>query len=541
MKRIIGLAIAVVMLVALVTVFPAFAYTDEENVALGKPVFVVSNGAAPAADAYWRPEFLTDGLAQDTTDGNALGWAFGTLRSAGLNIDVRAYIDLGAVYSVSSIVVVPMQWVPTATFPGTYEIYLSADGSEWTKVAEAAPRTESTGGNDIYEFDPVEAAFVCFKVTSHSGAWADDLTYYSGYGELEVHGAKVKDTDKKFHAYANYSGDLVTAPPFSAEEALGAPTVWTGHTSGSLKWQMAFKSDVSFWAVNFPVSWCAAGCPLKVTIAKDGHFDDGIVFTKDIVRSGDGAFCVAFDEPLPAGQYVIKFKIADDTLAAEGQYAFYNVLGHAKDMLGKDYCLNTNGTPVEGMAAMQLISCDDGQGFVKRDVVTRVNIDGATAGGVDLKKDGSLNEVPEGTTAMSFNGWVASNYAIEKFGYQIDSGEIVYNESFKRVEEDADFNAIMGVAANFFGFAENGTGYRFVTENGIPLSKGTHTVKLYARMNDQDVEFTRFKIANGEDDAGTVNPPETNAKTGDVSVAMIAIFAVLAMGAAVVFARKKSF
>ena len=35
--------------------------------------------------------------------------------------------------------------------------------------------------------------------------------------------------------------------------------------------------------------------------------------------------------------------------------------------------------------------------------------------------------------------------------------------------------------------------------------------------------------------------PETNTQTGDVTVAMFAVIAVLAMGAAVVFMKKKAF
>ncbi|MBO7397882.1 MAG: hypothetical protein J6V10_02180, partial [Clostridia bacterium] len=131
------------------------------------------------------------------------------------------------------------------------------------------------------------------------------------------------------------------------------------------------------------------------------------------------------------------------------------------------------------------------------EVVTRVNVDGASAGGVDFPKtDGETVEIPEGTTSMSFNGWVAANFDIEKYGYRIDDGEVVYDESFKRIEEDADYNAIMSVAHNFFGFDKNGFGYRFVTDGGIPLTDGEHKIELMARINGEDVCFFTYNVKN---------------------------------------------
>ena len=589
-----------------------FGPIPKENIALGKLVYAALNGGTAADINYWRSEYLTDGVAQDTANGNALGWAFAT---ATVECDASAYVDLGALYSVDSIVIVPMQWVPGTTFPGAYELYVSSDGTNWTKVAEQGLRGASTGTNDVFNFDAVEAQYVRLRVISHNGAWGDGVNFFSGYGDLQVFGAKVgasenpdipvyvpmeyvisrdqlladeKDValvggnplvtispalkDKagatvrawgwvvskravESYGYSIDGGEIVYNTDFIYDDInvynlgvswgiggygsanrynvyipfetvpqeinvyakidgqdilvwtikvadvyknyTGAPandtgglTAWTGHKSGTLKWQMAFNTDVSFSAINFPLAWALPGTPIQVTIAKDGHFDDGIVYQENIVRPGDGGFILDLGQTIPAGQYVLKMKITDDTLAEEGRYAFYAVYGYATDMLGTDYCLNSSGN-----VAIELVSADEGTGFIPREIVTRVNVDGVNAGETPIDKaDGSTTVLPAGTTAMSFNGWVASNFDIEKYGYRIDGGEVVYDDSFKNTANEADANAIMGAAVNLFGFDANGKGYRCLIDNAIPLTDGEHKVELVALINGKDVTFITYNV-----------------------------------------------
>ena len=604
-----------------------FGEPPRENIALNKPVAVNLNGAAAADRSFWRPEYLTDGFADSFSAGTdtRLGWAFAT-PAAQSPIDVNAYVDLGAVYSVDAMDVVSMMWSPAATFPGAYTLYVSLDGENWTAVASKGVDANTAGQIVTYNLDePVEANYVRFQFTENNGTWASGAHIFTGVGDLRVYGTKVRESEnadippyvtlsyvasrdeiymdgasvaavggnpevticpplkgaegkevylwgwvvstmpvesfgysidggeivydeafkypaeqgvidlgtgwgtgvygestrykmfipfdtvcgeirayvkingqeflywtiKVADAYNNYTGAPDTAP----ETATGSPSMWIGFTN-TLKWQMAFNTDVSFSAINLPQAWAYPGVSLKVTIAKDGHFDDGIVFETVLSRPGDGGFLLDLGQTLPAGQYILKIKITDDTPVVDGGdgnlYPAYFVIGHASDPLGEEYCLNTHGTP-----AIQLISSDEGQGFIPREVVTRVNVDGASAGGVDFPKtDGETVEIPEGTTSMSFNGWVAANFDIEKYGYRIDDGEVVYDESFKRIEEDADYNAIMGVAHNFFGFDKNGFGYRFVTDGGIPLTDGEHKIELMARINGEDVCFFTYNVKN---------------------------------------------
>ena len=604
-----------------------------ENVALNKPAYANLNGGSPADRTYWRPEYINDGVAQYLDDGNALGWAFSQNSST---FDANAYIDLGAVYSVDKIDVVAMQWIPAATFPGAYELYVSMDGVNWTSVGANALGEHGAGATRSFSFDAVEAQYVRFQMTSLNGAWDP----FVGIGDLQVFGRKVRDSEneavppyvvpeyvasrdevyadsdsvaaiggnpevtvcgalmdragaqvrlwgwavskspiesfgysidggeivygdfrweteqavidlgtnwgtapygestryniivpfetvckeirafikiggqdflfwtvKVSKSYKNYNGAIDNDP----KTALGAPTMWIGHTNMNLKWQVAFNTDVSFWAINFPQAWAHPGTPLKVTIAKDGHFDDGIVYTADIVRAADGGFMLDLGQELPAGQYVLKFKITDDTLAAENQYLRYFVVAHASDPLGSEYCLNN----VDAIPAFELVSNENGTGFIPREVVTRANVDAASAGGVDFEKvDGATAEVPEGTTSMSFNGWFAANFDIEKYGYRIDDGEVVYDDGFKRVTEDDDYNAIMGVAHNFFGFDQNGFGYRFVTD-AITFTAGEHKIDLMAKINGQDIRVFTFNVKNPAP-AATPVEIESNNK-GDVA------------------------
>ena len=553
MKKLLGIVLAVAMLFTLVISVPVSA--EAENVALGKPVYAILNGGVAADANYWKPEFLTDGLAQDTTNGNALGWAFGTLKELGAETNVSAYIDLGAVYSVNSAVVVPMAWSSAATYPGAYEIHVSTDMVNWTKVGETGAGPKE--GNAVYNFDAIEAQFVCLKATAANGVWADDYFNYNGFGDLQIFGTKVKDSDKSLHVYKNYTGDLVTVPPASAEEALGAPTVWTGHTSGSLEWKFTFNTDVSFFALNFPLSWGNYGAPLKFTLSKES--DGTVVAEKTMKRFGDGGFSIDFGKAIPAGQYVLSVAITDDTLAKEGEYAFYNVIGHANGMLDEEYCLNTNGTDIEEAGAVEFYSFDNGRGFIKlgeevqpatepageytynnasfdsffvNDVLNFGKDDGAASDKldeVDRTVDGSDGSV----TKLVLRGWIGFAEEIESFGYQVN-GKNVFGD-FAATTEDAVKKA----------GGENAS--RFQIEIDASALKGTNKIVAVVKLtNGAIVKLDETLVATGPATPPNtsftfIGVPEEVPATGDMTVAMFAVIAVLAMGAAVVFMKKRAF
>ena len=557
MKRILVIVLSVVMLFSLVIAVPSFA-AEEENVALGKPVYAVLNGGGATDATFWGPAMLVDGVAQDTTNGNALGWSFSTAITAGLNVDISAYIDLGALYSVDSIVVVPMQWVPSATYPGAYEIYVSKDFVNWTKVGEASADKGPRDGNDVYSFDAVEAQFVRLRCTSMNGAWADTAFLYNGFGDLQVFGTKVKDSNYTLKEYKNYNGTLINIPEYEAGEVLGGTTAWIGHTSGSLEYSITFQTDVSFWAVNFPLSWGAYGTPLKFTLEKDGS----TVFTKNIVRNGDGALTVDFGDTLEAGQYVLKLTITDDTLADENKYAYYNVIGHASEPLGEEYCINSNGTGSVLEGAMILYSFDEGRGFVKIGEETQPATEPAaglrdfdSAKGDHMSYDQILvndAEIANGNDAViaakalidgsdgtienvAMYGWYGNdNSKIESFGYMIDNNDPVFGEfKFEPTEQ---------------AVIDNGGESRYkIVIDVTGLKDGeTHKIQAVAKLeNGEIVKLNRNDNGTKDRDAYVnykaqyVEEPHT--QTGDTSVAIFAAVAVLALGAAVVLLKKKAY
>ena len=597
-----------------VTANPADAAIPYENVALGKAVVEELNGAATMRSGFWDPSMLTDGVAPvfDGVNACALGWYVATPTQ---ECDIKAYIDLGGVYSIDKVSLVPMGFLNGVNFPSTYEVYTSVDGLEWTLVGGETGRTADavTAPVDV-TFDAVEANFVGVRILAHTGGAADAANIYSGFGEIEVYGEYVRDTkiavpafvphdyvisrdqvlannvdcalvggnpaitvtDQLFDkagqevrlwgwavskrpiegfGYSIDGGDIVYDDSFTypAEQAVldlgtnwgtgkygestryniivpfetvckeirayvkidgkdilfwtvkaarcyknyeGAArsddpwnnSAWTGFQTGVLKYQAAFKTDVSFSAINFPAAWAKAGVPLKFTIWADGQQDGTALYSKTITLPGDGGFMVDFGEEIPAGQYVLKMKITDDTKVSDNEYYYYAALGYADVVLGNEYVLNSHGT-----VAFELVSSEEGEGFVQRDVIVRTNVDAVTAGDKSLDTtDGSENIIAMGTESMSFNGWMAANAEIEQFGYIVDGGDPVFDDSYKMNGADAD--AIMAVAANMFGFAANGTGYR-CTINNIPLNgDGAHTVEIVAKIGEKTYHFAEYSV-----------------------------------------------
>ena len=166
---------------------------------------------------------------------------------------------------------------------------------------------------------------------------------------------------------------------------------------------------------------------------------------------------------------------------------------------------------------------------------------------IELKKnpidgsDGSINTI-------STYGWYASiqdGITLDQFGYMIDDNEPVFS---------ADFTTATGQDVLDLG----GTRY-LVNIDVTGLNDGQeHVLTTVCRLSNGDiVKFNRPNreavlryVAPGaaETQPVTTEPetqvptePETNTQTGDFTVAMFAVIAVLAMGAAVVFAKKRAF
>ena len=173
----------------------------------------------------------------------------------------------------------------------------------------------------------------------------------------------------------------------------------------------------------------------------------------------------------------------------------------------------------------------------EKELETHVNIDAITVDGQAQDKTDPLTiNVANGVDKVNFHGWVAANEPITKYGYRVDGGEIVYFEG-ELGGDDADSVAIMGAAKGLFG-EEDGNGYRY--SHDIPLDEGEHTLELIALCGDEEVAFFTINYTRAAAEQ-PVTEPETQPQTGDAAVAMFAVIAVLAMGAAVVFVKKRAF
>ncbi len=161
---------------------------------------------------------------------------------------------------------------------------------------------------------------------------------------------------------------------------------------------------------------------------------------------------------------------------------------------------------------------DDGAASDKLDGVGRT-IDGS---------DGSVQTI-------RIRGWIGFESEIDELGYQIN-GKNTFGD-YKVAPE-----AAVTDPANGGQYAT-----RFDMTIDVSNLKGTNKIVAVAKLADGTiVKIDENVSANG---AGTtpntsftyIGPADENAQTGDMTVAMFAVIAVLALGAAVVFAKKRAF
>ncbi len=144
--------------------------------------------------------------------------------------------------------------------------------------------------------------------------------------------------------------------------------------------------------------------------------------------------------------------------------------------------------------------------------------------------DGSIANV-------GYYGWVGFEEAIDSFGYQINDDAPVFDSAFSFTTEDD------------IKLAENGGEYgqRFLIVVPTSELKGVNTIKAVVKLASGTV-VDLDGATYGKDLPNTVieytgpAAPETDIpQTGDMTVAMFAVIAVLALGTAVVFMKKRTF
>ncbi len=130
---------------------------------------------------------------------------------------------------------------------------------------------------------------------------------------------------------------------------------------------------------------------------------------------------------------------------------------------------------------------------------------------------GSWNKVAEidsDVNTLSFWGWVALADEIGTFGYQIDGGEPIYNDSYTVEAEGPVVDAAV---------AQGGTAAsRMLIDVDVSALEGEHKVRiLYKDLADQVVALSEFKVkrdATPVDPVPTETTPETQPETTPATV-----------------------
>lgn len=204
MKRFVSFLVAAVMALsvfgALHIAAPLKASAESTNLALGKTVTQDLNGCAAMGGNpgdLWYYGYLTDGERFDNTtyDGGTpacdhYGWY--VVKTGYDEMNASAIIDLGSVQQICRIKIYTEYHFLGLKFPNTYDVYVSADGENWTKVYGEAGRTGYTSHAKEVEFDRTNARYV--KVTIVHGndvVGGDTYTQYAGIGEVEVYNTYV--------------------------------------------------------------------------------------------------------------------------------------------------------------------------------------------------------------------------------------------------------------------------------------------------------------------------------------------------------------
>ena len=480
-------------------------YNNGGNVALNKPVYstisTVPEGGAcfNSNNEFWNINYINDGSATlfvNTVE--PLGWY---ASSATPDVESTVTIDLQGQYDVTRVNLLAMGF-NNAAFPNTYRVLASADGVNWQDIGgEEGIAANFFDKIATYATD-VTARYIRIYITKFNPV---DV-YYAGVGEVEVFGTlKEEDNTKSiFEPFTSYdAGTAATADP-------GGNAAWTGFSTGDLDFEFTFKTDVSFWKIEFPGFWSSAATPVTFTFYQDGVE----VHSFDYTTVGDGAISLPIGTTLPAGKYTCVMTINDDSVNAEtGNYNRYVVLGYATagKLLDDEYF-----TFERGKVAFNIYSSDiEGEGFVKlhtpesRDFSAdagdglsfdRILVNGELAAEgnaniIALKKlvDGSDGSI----STVGFYGWYGNaNSETDQFGYTIDGGEPVFGDFIIDTEP-----AVTGLNANNRRYQ--------ITVDVSKLAKGKdHTIRVVAKLKNGDV-VTLNRVDN---------PGEANEKDRDTYI-----------------------
>ena len=575
MKKVLVYLLAAVMVLSLVGVLniasPLKAAAESANLALNKPVTEeLEEGTSSMGDPYWGIACLTDGSRFDTTEYDAgnqpvdtrYGWYVIKVGEDPMN--ASAVIDLQAAYDVCRIKLYTEYHFLGTKFPNTYDVYLSADGSSWTKVISVSGRSDFLTHALEYEFDKVNARYVKFTIVKGNDIVDDaedgGFIQYAGLGEIEVYdtytsgniamfktATETKDPAVNTWVLGNsgqWDDHAVVGP--SVPYAFG-PYNMTGWIAVAATEDAEMRLDVDLhgkYKINkinlVPMPW-----------SNTGNDDAGWYFpnTYDVLISVDGSNWTSVYKGENESTVGVKGKTR--TIEFSEKEASYVRLAINKGTAtgNGDFGTGLGGHEVYGAYAVTVpedtqpatepaggirdFSTADNGDLMSYDQILVNGAEIANGNDAVIAAKALVDGSDGSVQTIAMHGWYGNkNSKIESFGYMIDSKAPVFGD-FKVDAEQAVIDA--------------GGEYRYtITVDVSGLTDGkTHKIQAVVKLENGDI-VKMNRNADGKDRDAYVNykaqyVQETQPATGDMTVAMFAVVAVLAMGAAVVFAKKRAF
>jgi len=323
----------------------------------------------------------------------------------------------------------------------------------------------------------------------------------------------------------------------------------------------AFTATASFDAIRTPINWSSRPDKdqpetYEMLIYRFYNNIENSLTKTPLVRQeyspdGDHAGGDAMEfEALPKGQYVFAIRLLSQenggyfvipvkgntekaiyaTNVDDGTQTFnFGVRSFEKDAI---YGALPEITDTPDPATVVGSSFDT---FYVNDVINFGEGDGGASGKLD-KHDRTVDGSDGSVTKLVIRGWVGFADEIESFGYKIGDAAPVYGD-FKTTTEAGVLGAGGPLAS------------RFAIEIDATTIKGEKNVVVVVKLLNREepvlmdgnygganTSFTFIGVP-GEEPGGEVPQPTT----GDATVAMFAVIVVLAMSAAFVFIRRKSY
>ena len=338
----------------------------------------------------------------------------------------------------------------------------------------------------------------------------------------------------KLNSKANHTQDTEVVFVFDdAEDFLDAHDGslstgwWTNPFNKDSKVTISFTADTWFNGFEMFVYSSGVGQPVHATL-KDS--EGNVVYEKDFTMVDNLLYTFyQKDAKFAPGDYTVEFDgrdMADDASS-------WFVLGSANAADGK--VVSTEGATNENTLAVplfRLVKTTEFVEYMSRDQVTIDGVDKASFGGNAEVTDIADNLYADFGKQLRIWGWYGNNYALDKYGVKVDGGEIQYFDRYEAEDIVNHFKA---------NLIKDDDVYASRFEIFVDITEGQHTAEVFAIVNGEEhLIWTINYNCMPEEVPQTTEPGTEPPQTGDALLAMFAVIAVLAMGAAVVFARRKA-